>query len=66
MVSNNKQKEKEYWSEFVDQYLMFPTVGVHDDLIDSLSYVDQLAIATYGQGFEDDDEWETLDTIAGY
>lgn len=62
-VKLNKDKD---WSEFIDQYLMFPTAGVHDDLIDSLSYVDQLAIATYGQGFEDDDEWETIDTIAGY
>lgn len=62
-VKLNKDKD---WSEFIDQYLMFPTAGVHDDLIDSLSYVDQLAIATYGQGFEDDDEWETVDVIAGY
>ena len=62
-VKLNKDKD---WSEFVDQYLMFPTSGVHDDLIDSLSYVDQLAIATYGQGFDDDDEWETVDVIAGY
>ena len=62
-IKLNKGKD---WSEFVDQYLMFPTAGVHDDLIDSLSYVDQLAIATYGQGFDDDDEWETVDVIAGY
>ena len=62
-VKLNKEKD---WSEFLDQYLMFPTAGVHDDLIDSLSYVDQLAIATYGQGFDDDDEWETVDVIAGY
>jgi phage terminase large subunit-like protein len=62
-IKLNKEKN---WEEFVDQYLMFPTAGVHDDLIDSLSYVDQLAIATYGQGFDDDDEWETVDVIAGY
>ena len=53
------------WGEFVDQYLMFPTNGVHDDLIDSLSYVDQLAVASYNADYEED-EWETLDITAGY
>jgi len=61
-IKLNKGKD---WSEFVDQYLMFPTAGVHDDLIDSLSYVDQLAISTYGNGLDEDD-WETIDVIAGY
>ena len=62
-IKLNKDKD---WSEFVDQYLMFPTTGVHDDLIDSLSYVDQLAISTYGNGYSDEDDWETIDVIAGY
>jgi len=61
-IKLNKGKD---WSEFVDQYLMFPTAGVHDDLIDSLSYVDQLAVSTYGNGLDEDD-WETIDVIAGY
>lgn len=61
-IKLNKDKD---WEEFVDQYLMFPTAGVHDDLIDSLSYVDQLAISTYGNGLDEDD-WETMDVIAGY
>jgi predicted phage terminase large subunit-like protein len=61
-IKLNKDKD---WSEFIDQYLMFPTNGVHDDLIDSLSYVDQLAVSTYGTGYEEDD-WETIDVIAGY
>ena len=61
-IKLNKGKD---WSEFIDQYLMFPTAGVHDDLIDSLSYVDQLAVSTYGNGLDEDD-WETIDVIAGY
>jgi hypothetical protein len=54
------------FDEFVDQLLMFPTAGVHDDLPDSLSYIDQLAVTSYN--FEDDggDEWETMDVISGY
>ena len=54
------------FDEFVDQLLMFPTAGVHDDLPDALSYIDQLAVTSYN--FDDDggDEWETLDVISGY
>jgi phage terminase large subunit-like protein len=57
--------EDEDWKEFVDQLLMFPTNQVHDDLIDALSYVDQLAVTSY---FMDDgeDEYEPIDFIAGY
>jgi len=44
---------------------MFPTAGVHDDLVDALSYIDQLAIANYNQDYEDDD-YEVLDVISGY
>ena len=31
----------ENWDEFIDQLLMFPTAGIHDDLPDALSYIDQ-------------------------
>ena len=56
---------KEDWSDFKDQMVMFPTTGVHDDLMDALSYVDQLAVSNYQQDYEDDD-YEVLDLIAGY
>ena len=57
--------KEEDWDEFRDQYMMFPTPNVHDDLIDALSYIDQLAITTY---FSDDmdDGVEPLDFISGY
>ena len=57
--------EGEDWKEFQDQLVMFPTAGVHDDLVDALSYIDQLAISNYQQDY-DDDEHEALDIIAGY
>jgi phage terminase large subunit-like protein len=53
------------WTEFKDQLIMFPTAGIHDDLVDALSYVDQLAIANYNADYEDD-EYEILDPISGY
>lgn len=57
--------EDEDWDEFRDEYVMFPTPQVHDDLLDALSYIDQLAITSY---FADDDEddLEPLDWISGY
>jgi hypothetical protein len=53
------------WKEFQDQLVMFPTAGVHDDLVDALSYIDQLAISNYEQDY-DEDEYEVMDVIAGY
>ena len=57
--------EEEDWDHFRDEFVMFPTTGVHDDLLDALSYIDQLAVTSY---FADDDEddLEPLDWISGY
>lgn len=57
--------ENEDWQEAWDQISMFPTAGLHDDLVDALSYVDQLAVTSYQQDYEEDD-WEPLDSITGY
>lgn len=57
--------EDEDWKEFKDQLIMFPTAGVHDDLVDALSYVDQLSISTYQQDYEND-EYEVLDVTIGF
>lgn len=55
----------EDWTEFEDQLVMFPTAGIHDDLVDALSYVDQLALTSYNADYEED-EYEVLDKISGY
>jgi phage terminase large subunit-like protein len=58
-------KEGDWVREFKDQLLNFPTNGVHDDMIDSLSYIDQLAITPFE--FDDDEEdYEPLDLTSGY
>jgi phage terminase large subunit-like protein len=57
--------EDEDWKEFKDQLIMFPTAGVHDDLVDALSYTDQLAISNYQQDYDEDD-YEVMDVVAGY
>lgn len=56
---------EENWDDFTDQLLMFPANGVHDDLPDALSYIDQLAVTSYFED-EDDDEWEPIDVISGF
>jgi len=56
--------QDEDWADFVDQLLMYPSEGVHDDLPDALSYIDQMAITSYFEQ-EDSDDWEPMDVIAG-
>ena len=52
--------------EFLDQIFQFPNKLVHDDLIDALAYIDQLANVPYH--FEDYDleDYEMVDSYAGY
>jgi phage terminase large subunit-like protein len=62
MITLNKG---DWNTEFLDQLFQFPNPLVHDDLIDSLAYIDQLAKVTYNYNFEVDD-YEVLDILAGY
>ena len=55
---------EEDWDEFVDQLILFPAQGVHDDLPDSLSYIDQLAVTSYMEE-DDSEDWEPIDIISG-
>ena len=52
-------------AEFLDQLFQFPNPQVHDDLIDSLAYIDQLANVTYYYDYEEDN-FEVIDELAGY
>ena len=53
------------WEEFKDQLVMFPTAGVHDDLVDALAYVDQIAVTSYMSDYESE-EPEVIDDWSGY
>jgi predicted phage terminase large subunit-like protein len=52
--------------KLVDQLMQFPSPLTHDDLIDSLSYIDQLAHVAYSGNWEEYDDFEALDAVAGY
>ena len=51
--------------QFLDQLMQFPDTKTHDDLIDALSYIDQIQTANWNQNL-DEDEFEVLDQVAGY
>lgn len=58
--------ERGSWNkEFLAQVADFPSPISHDDLIDAVSYIDQLADPWF-DGPDRLDEWEPLDEIAGY
>ncbi len=52
-------------NEFIDQLVNFPNSQLHDDLIDALSYIDQVQIVEYFQDYEDE-EYTPMDAYAGY
>ncbi len=59
-------QDGDYLDKLVDQMLDFPNPLAHDDMIDSLAYIDQIAQARYdmdesiGQA-----DWEPMDSISG-
>jgi len=58
-------QEGEWTAEFLDELFQFPNPLVHDDLVDALSYIDQLAKVSYYVDYEEEN-FEFLDPIAGY
>jgi predicted phage terminase large subunit-like protein len=55
----------EWNMKFLDQLFQFPDALTHDDLIDALAYIDQLAEVAYDYEYEIEDH-EILDVVAGY
>ena len=55
----------EWNARFLDQLFQFPDPLTHDDLVDALAYIDQLANVTYDYDYEIDNH-EILDVVAGY
>ena len=51
---------------FMDQLFQFPSKLTHDDLIDALAYIDQLAEVPYASALDEADDWNPFDETAGY
>ena len=60
-------QEGEYLNKLFEQLLDFPNPLSHDDMIDSLAYIDQIAQVRYDMG-EDigQSSWEPMDTTSGF
>jgi phage terminase large subunit-like protein len=48
--------EGDYLPKVIDQLVNFPDKRVHDDTIDALAYIAQLAIHSYGDDLDDYDD----------
>ena len=57
--------EGEYLKKLIEQALDFPSQLTHDDMLDALAYIDQIAVTSYvDQPWVD--SWSPLDKQAGY
>ena len=54
------------WKVFISQMLDFPNRLAHDDLLDSLAYIDQVSVADFAHSIELEEEWSPIDDVAGY
>ena len=61
-----KIKRAAWNSRFLDELFQFPDPLTHDDLVDSVAYIDQLAKVAYAGNWEEYDDYEELDALAGY
>jgi len=59
-------KRGDWNAELVDEASAFPSQLVHDDLLDALAYIDQMAIVPYASDLMVDEGYEAFDIIAGY
>ena len=58
-------KKGKWNADFLDEAIQFPSKMTHDDMIDALSYCDQLYTQSYGKHFIED-EWEPGELVMGY
>ena len=61
-----KLKKGDWNLTFVDEASAFPSQLVHDDLLDALAYIDQMALVPYASDLDMEDDYEPIDSIAGY
>jgi len=59
-------RNSDWNSELETQLIEFPSKGTHDDIIDSLAYIDQVSVADFMHTIELEEEWTPYDEVAGY
>ena len=59
--------KKGHWNKaLTDQLLNFPNPMSHDDLPDALAYIDQISTALYEHDWNIPEEYQPLESLAGY
>ena len=67
IINNEGKNDRNSWqSVFLDEYLMFPTKDVHDDLIEAVAYINQMAVTNYRTDEDDNYEHEVIDMVVGF
>jgi phage terminase large subunit-like protein len=61
-----KLNKGEWNMQFLDQLFQFPNALVHDDLIDSLAYIDQLASVAYAIDYIETEDFQVYDDTIGF
>ena len=61
-----KLNKGEWNMKFLDELFQFPNDLVHDDTVDALSYIDQLANVSYNIGDIAQEDYDFLDVVSGY
>jgi len=59
------KKDAEWIADITEQLRDFPSPMAHDDLIDALAYIDQIATTLY-EAETVTDTWQPLDSISGF
>ena len=59
-------KEGAYLSKFKEQAMDFPNPMAHDDMLDALAYIDQVATVNYMGDDAVMNDFEFMDDVAGY
>ena len=60
-----KFRKADWNKHFIGQMLDFPSPLSHDDLLDSLAYIDQVSVSDFAQSIELE-EWKPFDNLSGY
>lgn len=63
---NDLPQDEKWVNKFLSQAVDFPNPLAHDDLLDSMAYLDQLAEVTMGWSYEYEDTWIPHDAEVGY
>lgn len=59
------ERSGDWVRDFRSQYMDFPNPMAHDDLLDALSYIDQIAVTDFANSLQTE-QWQPIDDVAGY